>query len=437
MGNFRDVALACVKCGKCIPSCTIYQVNREESTSPRGFLDLLGAYEQGNLELDKNAKNIFESCFLCTTCVQICPSNLPVDILIEKVRVDIAKKYGIAWYKRLFFYLLKHRKLMDFVFSFTYFISPCIFKSSKTKNRFRFRLPKMGIRTIFPFTAKSFLQKYKGEITSKNSSSNKKSTQINSDLKHNKVAIFIGCLSNYNYVNVGESLLFILDQLGIDVLVPQQECCGAPAYFTGDIKTVRFLIKKNITHFESFVNEVDVILIPEATCTAMIIHDWIYAFEGDKEEKEWIRRLELLLPKIQMASFWLENHTFLKAHLRSKPTQNSTITYHDPCHARKVLKIFQEPRELLSQNYSLLEMSDSSRCCGFGGISMQSDKYDLVLKAGIPKAKMIGETKAEIVSAECSACRMQIDNAMDNENVKAIFFHPLELIAKTLGKNAS
>lgn len=435
MSNFRDVALACVKCGKCIPSCTIYQVNREESTSPRGFLDLLGAYEQGNLELDKNAKDIFESCFLCTTCVQICPSNLPVDILIEKIRVDIAKNYGIAWYKRLFFYLLKHRKLMDFVFSFTYFISPCIFKSDKTKNRFR--LPKMGTRTIFPFATKSFLQKYKGEITSKKSLSNKKNTQTNSNLKHNKVAIFIGCLSNYNYVNVGESLLFILDQLGIDALVPQQECCGAPAYFTGDIKTVRFLIKKNIAHFESFINEVDVILIPEATCAAMMIHDWIYALEGDKEEEKWIKRLKLILPKIQMASFWLENHTFLKVHLRSKPTKNSTITYHDPCHARKVLKIFQEPRELLSQNYSLLEMSDSSRCCGFGGISMQSDKYDLVLKAGIPKAKMIEETKAQIVSAECSACRMQIDNAMDNENVKAIFLHPLELIAKTLGKNAS
>lgn len=435
MSDFKSVALACVKCGKCVPSCTIYQVNREESTSPRGFLDLLGAYEQGDLELDKNAKNIFESCFLCTTCVQICPNNLPVDVLIEKVRVEIAEKYGIAWHKRLFFYLLKHRKLMDFVFSFVYFISPCLFKSDTTKNRFRFPLPKMGTRTIFPFSSKSFLQKYKGEITSKNIDSNKFKFTINSNLKHNKAAIFIGCLSNYNYVNVGESLLFILDQLGINALVPKQECCGAPAYFTGDIKTVRFLIKKNIVYFESFINEVDVLLIPEATCAAMVIQDWQHALEGDEEEEKWLKRLTSLLPKIQMASSWLTTHTPLKTLLHSKPAQNRSITYHDPCHARKVLKIFQEPRDLLSQNYSLLEMSDSSRCCGFGGISMQSDKYDLVLKASIPKAKMIEETKAQIVSAECSACRMQIDNAMDNTNVKAKFFHPLELIAETLGKN--
>ncbi|WP_265611654.1 hypothetical protein, partial [Campylobacter jejuni] len=28
---------ACVKCGKCIPVCTIHEENRDEITSPRGF----------------------------------------------------------------------------------------------------------------------------------------------------------------------------------------------------------------------------------------------------------------------------------------------------------------------------------------------------------------------------------------------------------------
>ena len=64
MFKFNVTSDACVKCGKCIPVCTIHEVNRDEVTSPRGFLDLLGAYQRGELELDKNAKNIFESCFL-------------------------------------------------------------------------------------------------------------------------------------------------------------------------------------------------------------------------------------------------------------------------------------------------------------------------------------------------------------------------------------
>ena len=104
MFNFAETTDPCIKCAKCIPVCTIHKVNADEVTSPRGFLDLLGAYQRGNLELDKNAKDIFESCFLCTACVEVCPKSLPTDMVIEQVRSDIAKKYGIVWYKKLSFY---------------------------------------------------------------------------------------------------------------------------------------------------------------------------------------------------------------------------------------------------------------------------------------------------------------------------------------------
>jgi len=94
--NFQETADDCVKCGKCIPVCTIHQVNADEVTSPRGFIDLLGQYQQGNLELDKTAKNIFESCFLCTNCVDVCPNSLATDMVIEEVRADIADRFGIS-----------------------------------------------------------------------------------------------------------------------------------------------------------------------------------------------------------------------------------------------------------------------------------------------------------------------------------------------------
>jgi glycolate oxidase iron-sulfur subunit len=46
---------------------------------------------------------------------------------------------------------------------------------------------------------------------------------------------------------------------------------------------------------------------------------------------------------------------------------------------------------------------------------------------------MIKETKANIVSAECSACRMQITNSLHNANVENVVFkNPIELIADAL-----
>ena len=54
--NFTETSDNCIKCGKCKSVCTIFQINQDETTSPRGFIDLLGAYERDELELDKNAK---------------------------------------------------------------------------------------------------------------------------------------------------------------------------------------------------------------------------------------------------------------------------------------------------------------------------------------------------------------------------------------------
>lgn len=431
MLDLQQTASACVKCGKCIPHCTIYMVNRDEVTSPRGFLDLLGAYKRGDIELDSTSKDIFESCFLCTTCVTHCPSSLPVDVAIESVRVDIAQKYGIAWYKRAYFYLLRHRKMADFVFKFMYFLMPCAFKQENRRliSRFKFfknENNKLAKRSVFPIWRKSFLQQYQGEITPRNP------TPPPNTLTHKRVAIFIGCLSNYNYVNVGESLLEILSHLGIKAFVPHlQECCGAPAFFTGDVKSVAYLAKRNIEYFESFWESIDAMIIPEATCAAMIKKDWIHALSN---EPEWIERLNKLLPKIDMASSWLFHNTPLQEILPQNFSTQS-VTYHDPCHARKVLGIFKEPRTLLEKSFVLKEMSDSARCCGFGGISMQSSRYDLTLKAGKPKAEMIESSGAQVVSAECGACRMQIDNALTQIDSKVRFAHPLELIAQALKKS--
>ena len=417
--DFSNTSDECIKCGKCIPTCTIHNVNMDEVTSPRGFLDLLGAYQRGNLELDKNAKDIFESCFLCTNCVDICPNDLPVDMLIEQVRNDIRKKYGLAWYKKLFFWLLRHRKIMDLAAKLGFVFQTCGFKIHEKQSSMepRFSLPIVKKDRLLPSAkAKSFLNSHPDVI--KNGGKG-------------KIGIFIGCLANYTYTDIGKSLLEILKVLEIDAyLIKNQLCCGAPAYFTGDFDTVDYLAKHNIKYMETFIDELDAVIIPEATCSAMVKVDYIHFFH---DQPEWKERAQKLTPKIFMATEYLEKCTNLKEILANKKHKMSEIiTYHDPCHARKMQGIYKEPRDLISQNYILKEMSDSNRCCGFGGVTMQTEKYDLAKKAGMPKAAMIRDSKADIVSAECSACRMQITNSLFQDKVDVVFKNPLELIAKAL-----
>ena len=416
--NYQEITEDCIKCGKCIPVCTIHDVNRDEVTSPRGFIELLGAYQNGHLELDKNAKDIFESCFLCTNCVEVCPNSLPTDMVIEQVRNDIRKKFGLAWYKKAFFFLLRHRKIMDFLAKLGYVFQTCGFKikeqQSSMESRFSFPMVKKG--RLFPSVkTKTFLNSHPDIIRNGGKG---------------KIGIFIGCLGNYTYTDIGKSLLEILKVLEIDAyLIKKQLCCGAPAYFTGDFDTVDYLAKYNIEYFESFINDLDAIIIPEATCSAMIKIDYGHFFH---DKIEWKQRAEKVSQKVFMATEWLDQNTILQEILAKKPNQEQLITYHDPCHARKMQGIYQEPRNLISQNYQITEMSDPNKCCGFGGVTMQSEKFHLAHAAGLPKAAMIKDTKADIVSSECSACRMQISNSLNDAKVETIFKNPIELIAQAL-----
>jgi glycolate oxidase iron-sulfur subunit len=424
--NYTAISDDCVKCGKCKPVCTIFNINQDEATSPRGFIDLLGAYERDEIELDQTAKDIFESCFLCTNCVEVCPNDLPTDMIIEQVRSDIAKKFGIAWYKKMFFWLLRHRKTMDLLSSLGWMFQTCALKIDKSTQSAipRFSLPIVKKDRALPFAdMRSFLNKYPQNIFAKN----KKEVED----RKNKVAIFIGCMSNYTYTNTGDSLVKILKKLELDIFIPKKQlCCGAPAYFTGDFDTVDYVAKKNIEYFETWIDDVDAVIIPEATCSAMINQDWAHYFHN---QPEWKKRAEALSKKIFLATKWLENNTDLKDLLsKSGKQMDQVVTYHDPCHAKKMQGVWEEPRNLLKQNYVLTEMSDSNRCCGFGGVTMQTEKYEFSKAAGAPKAAMIRDTKAQIVSAECSACRMQITNSLYQADVKVEFKNPIELIAEAL-----
>ena len=171
----------------------------------------------------------------------------------------------------------------------------------------------------------SFLNSYPEEIPASNQ-----------EQKNPRVAIFIGCLGNYNYEGIGNGLVEILEVLNIDVFIPKaQLCCGAPAYFTGDVSSVEYMTKKNIEYFESFMDECDAMLIPEATCSAMVKHDWQVFFKNH-DMPEWEARAKVLSEKIHMATAWLHDNTNLKEILETKGKKfDEVVTYHDPCHAKK------------------------------------------------------------------------------------------------------
>ena len=94
-----------------------------------------------------------------------------------------------------------------------------------------------------------------------------------------KLSLFVTCLIDQLYPDIGVSSVKLLRSLGCEVEFRfQQTCCGQPAFNTGYTKQVRRFAEQFIELFES--GEPLPIIIPSGSCTAMIKH-FPQLFAGD------------------------------------------------------------------------------------------------------------------------------------------------------------
>lgn len=91
-----------------------------------------------------------------------------------------------------------------------------------------------------------------------------------------KVTLFIQCLVDSMYPEVGHAMVRLLDRLGVAVEVPlNQTCCGQPAFNSGYRTQARTAAKKFIEIFEN----AETIVCPSGSCVDMVKHQYPGLFE--------------------------------------------------------------------------------------------------------------------------------------------------------------
>ncbi len=248
-----------------------------------------------------------------------------------------------------------------------------------------------------------------------------------------KVAFFVGCLIDKAFPNIAHSVIDVLKHFDAQVFIPfNQGCCGIPAIASGDMDTFETLVKTNVNLF--LKEEFDYLVTACATCSSSIINLWPSLLKNrlkNKDEK-LLKQIEELSHKTVDIS-WLMAKRFDLTSLVSKDEQEKKlITYHDPCHLKKSLGVFDEPRQvILASGNKLIEMVESDTCCGMGG-SFNLQYYDISSKIGAKKAKNIIDTKCSIVATSCPACMMQISDMLAKQNQNILVRHPVEIFAEAL-----
>jgi L-lactate dehydrogenase complex protein LldE len=241
-----------------------------------------------------------------------------------------------------------------------------------------------------------------------------------------RVSLFITCLVDQLYPDVGEAMVATLRRLGVEVSFNDaQTCCGQVAFNTGYRPEARAMAEHFIKVFES--DQADFIVAPSGSCTAMVRNFYRELFHGSDDDM-WRKRIDGVRLRLREFSEFLVNDLAVEDVGARFP---SRVTYHDACHLLRELHVSDQPRRLIRavRDVDFVEMEAPDTCCGFGGTF--SVKYGEISNAILQeKLTRIADSGVEYVIANDSSCLMQIAGGLSRANSPVKTMHLAELLAK-------
>jgi glycolate oxidase iron-sulfur subunit len=379
---YRREIERCVKCGTCSAVCPTFLNERGESQSARGRMALVKAVLDGKLAVSVIFKDRLATCTTCLACEASCPNSVPVTKIIQAAKEQAVAESGMGIINRIISHVLKHPAAL----SATAWLAPVVLHYTRGRSEFRVRSPK-GARAG------------------------------GGGKSRGTVVFFPGCAINSLQKDTGRAVVTLIGRLGYGVIIPSGlQCCGRPMLSLGDRKAAAELAAHNFALFEAL--GANAIVTACASCGLTF-----------KEEYPKLLRLSEKAPMV------LDIHEFLARVLPGIPMGivRRTVTYHDPCHLGRGQGLSETVRSILRSipGLTLVEMNDSDRCCGFGGV-MRITHQKLSDGIAKDKAKNIIATKVSTVVTGCPGCCMQIANALKLAGSEIETLHTVQVVEEAL-----
>ena len=231
-----------------------------------------------------------------------------------------------------------------------------------------------------------------------------------------RVALCVTCVVDQVLPEVGVAAVQLLRRAGYTVDFPEaQTCCGQPFFNSGFRQETIDLARRTVEIFEDY----EAVVLPSGSCTVMARVEYPHLLEA---WPEWHRRAQRLAAKTYELS------QFLTYRARWEPAAVATapcVTYHDSCHICRTLNLREEPRRLLEKaGCRILEMTESDRCCGFGGLfSMRMPEVSNAMTA--EKVRQAADTGADMLVTVDPGCLMQMRGLAQGRSLRVEHFATL------------
>lgn len=241
-----------------------------------------------------------------------------------------------------------------------------------------------------------------------------------------KVSLFVTCVIDQLFPEVGVSVVRLLRRLGVEVDFPRdQTCCGQPVFNSGFSTEGELLARRVIKSFglPRDVSDSHYVVVPSGSCTSMIRVFYPHLLQKDPELH---RQAEDLSGRVYEFSEFLVKILGVTDVGASFPGK---VTYHPSCHLLRELGVFQEPTTLIDgvKGAERVEMDEAETCCGFGGTF--SVKYPHISGAMLEdKVESVVRTGADALVACDMSCLMHIGGALSRRDADVKPMHLAQLL---------
>ena len=236
-----------------------------------------------------------------------------------------------------------------------------------------------------------------------------------------RVTLFITCMIDQIYPEIGEAVVQVLDRLGVEVNFPDdQTCCGQPAFNSGHWDESRLVAGRNI----EVLRGCGTVVTPSGSCATMVRHFYPELFADNPP---------MHAAALDLASRTFEFSEYLVDVLGVTDVGAqfpATLTIHDACHGLRGLNIKTQPRTLLQHvdGARLVELPDAERCCGFGGLF--AVKLNHISEAMVEdKTTAIQSTGADYAVTCDASCMTQINGRLSRAGSPCRTLHLAQVLA--------
>lgn len=219
-----------------------------------------------------------------------------------------------------------------------------------------------------------------------------------------QVVLYDDTFMRYNYPEVGEAAVAVLEAAGYEVLVVEHPCCGRPMISKGLLDEARWVAAANVAALAPYAERGIPIVGCEPSCILSFRDE--YPDLLDRSEVQALAERSYTLEE-----FIVQEHLMGRLKLTFAEHGQQALL-HTHCHEKALIGSAPARAALVLAGYTVDEVD--AGCCGMAGaFGFEAEHYDLSLAIGAERLfpaveAASGET---VIVAPGVSCRQQIAHA--------------------------